>query len=133
MKLRKIRNYWKYSKKQCKYQTTFVFISCKTTKIGVNSTKCRVMINRCSINFVYFSLVNFVLACFVFKYSLNFSRWCGDRNRNTFSGVYSNFNSFIADENKHGLIFTLLFRIFLIVSDFSKFHEEVNYLKNVLK
>ena len=30
----------------------------------------------------------------------------------TFSGVYSNFNSFIADEYKHGLIFTLLFRIF---------------------
>ena len=51
----------------------------------------------------------------------------------TFSGVYSNFNSFIADEYKHGLIFTLLFRIFSIVSDFSKFHEEVNYLKNVLK
>ena len=38
-----------------------------------------------------------------------------------------------ADEYKHGLIFTLLFRIFSIVSDFSKFHEEVNYLKNVLK
>ena len=51
----------------------------------------------------------------------------------TFSGVYSNFNSFIVDEYKHGLIFTLLFRIFSIVSDFSKFHEEVNYLKNVLK
>ena len=26
-----------------------------------------------------------------------------------FRGVYSNFNSFIADEYKHGLIFTLLF------------------------
>ena len=51
----------------------------------------------------------------------------------TFSGVYSNFNSFIADEYKHGLIFTLLFRIFSIDSDFSKFHEEVNYLKDVLK
>ena len=51
----------------------------------------------------------------------------------TFSGVYFNFNSFIADEYKHGLIFTLLFRIFSIVSGFSKFHEEVNYLKNVLK
>ena len=45
----------------------------------------------------------------------------------TFSGVYSKFNSFIADEYKHGLIFTLLFWIFSIVSDFSKFHEEVNY------
>ena len=49
-----------------------------------------------------------------------------------FSGVYSNFKSFIADEYKQGLIFTLLFRIFSIVPDFSKFHEEVNYLKDVL-
>ena len=51
----------------------------------------------------------------------------------TFSGVYSNFNSFIADDYQHGLIFALLFRIFSIVLDFSKFHEEVNYLKNVLR
>ena len=51
----------------------------------------------------------------------------------TFSGVYSNFNSFIADKYKHGLIFTLLFRIFSIVSDVSKFHEEITYLKDVLK
>ena len=49
----------------------------------------------------------------------------------TFSGVYSNFNSFIVDEYKHGLIFTLLFHIFLLVLDFSKFHEEVNYLKDL--
>ena len=51
----------------------------------------------------------------------------------TFSRVYCNFNSFIVDEYKHDLIFTLFFRIFSIVSDFSKFHEEVNYLKDVLK
>ena len=51
----------------------------------------------------------------------------------TFSGVYSNLNSFIADEYKHGLIFTLIFRIFSIAWGFSKIHEEVNYLKNVLK
>ena len=42
-------------------------------------------------------------------------------------------NNFIADEYKYDLIFTLLFRIFSIVSDFSKFHEEVNYLKNLRK
>ena len=51
----------------------------------------------------------------------------------TFSEDYSNFNSFIADEYKHDLIFTLLFRIFSIVSDLSKFQEEVHYLKDVLK
>ena len=31
------------------------------------------------------------------------------------------------------MIFTSLFRIFSIVLDFPKFHEEVNYQKNVLK
>ena len=51
----------------------------------------------------------------------------------TFGGVYCNFNSFIDDEYKHGLIFTLLLRMFPIVSEFSKSHEEVNYLKDVLK
>ena len=51
--------------------------------------------------------------------------------KSTFSGVYSNLNSFIADDYKHGSIFTLLFRT--IVSDFSKFHKKVNYLKDVLK
>ena len=51
----------------------------------------------------------------------------------TISAVYSNFDSFIADKYKHGLIFTLLFRIFSIVSDVSKFHEEITYLKDVLK
>ena len=51
----------------------------------------------------------------------------------TFSGVSSNFNSFIANEYKHGLIFTSLFWIFVVVSDFSMFHEELNYLKNVFK
>ena len=49
----------------------------------------------------------------------------------TFSRVYSNFNSLIA-EYKHGFIFTLLFRIFSIVSDLSKIHQEVNYLKDAL-
>ena len=50
-----------------------------------------------------------------------------------FSGVYTYFNSFIADEYKYDSIFTLLFQIFSIVSGFSKFHGEVNYLQNVLK
>ena len=53
--------------------------------------------------------------------------------KSIFRGVYSNFNSFIVDEYKHGLIFTLLFRIFSKVLDFSTFHQEVNYLKVVLR
>ena len=51
----------------------------------------------------------------------------------TFSGVYSNFNSFISEEYKVGLIFTLLFRTFSIISDLSRFHSEVCYLKEILK
>ena len=49
----------------------------------------------------------------------------------TFSGVYSNFNSFISKEYKVGLIFTL-FRTVSIVLDFSRFHSEVCHLKEIL-
>ena len=51
----------------------------------------------------------------------------------TFSGVYSNFNGFISEEYKVGLIFTLLFQTFSVVSDFSRFHSEVYHLKEILK
>ena len=51
----------------------------------------------------------------------------------TFSGVYTNFNSFISEEYKVGLISTLLFRTFTVVSDYSKFHSEVSHLKEMLK
>ena len=51
----------------------------------------------------------------------------------TFSGVYSNFNSFIYDQYKIGRIFILLFRTFSIVSEFSRFHTEVSHLKDILK
>ena len=51
----------------------------------------------------------------------------------TFSGVYSNFNSFISEEYKVGLIFTLLFRTFSTVSDFSRFHSEAYHLKKIFK
>ena len=50
----------------------------------------------------------------------------------TFNGLYPNFNSFIYDQYKIGLIFTLLFRAFSIISDFSRFHTEVSHLKNIL-
>ena len=42
--------------------------------------------------------------------------------KDTFSGVYTNFISFVALEHKFGLVSTLLHRSFTIVSDFSKFH-----------
>ena len=51
----------------------------------------------------------------------------------TFNGVYSNFNSFIYDEYKFGLVFTMLFRTFSVVSDFFRFHTEVIHLKQILR
>ena len=51
----------------------------------------------------------------------------------TFSGIYSNFNSFISEEYKVALIFTLLFQTFSVVSDFSRFYSEVCHLKEILK
>ena len=51
----------------------------------------------------------------------------------TYCRVYSNFNSSISEEDKGGLIFTLLFRTFSVVSDFSGFHSELCHLKEVLK
>ena len=47
----------------------------------------------------------------------------------TFSGVYTNFSSFVALKRKFGLVYTLLHRI---VSDFSKFHFEVETLKKTI-
>ena len=49
-----------------------------------------------------------------------------------FSGVYTNFNSFIPETYKTGLIESLLFRCFNLCSDFVKFHHEINILKSIL-
>ena len=51
----------------------------------------------------------------------------------TFIGAYSNFNRFIYDQYKTGLIFTLLFRKFSGASDFSRFNTEVSHLKEILR
>ena len=52
--------------------------------------------------------------------------------KDTFSGIYTNFSSFVALEHKFGLVYTLSHRNFTIVSDFSKFHFEVKTLKKTL-
>ena len=49
----------------------------------------------------------------------------------TFSGVYTNFHSFLPMEYKRGLLHTLLFRTFNICSDYLKLHEEILYLKSI--
>ena len=43
--------------------------------------------------------------------------------KSTFSGVYTNYRSFIATEYKSSLITTLLYRSFTIVSNYQKLHE----------
>ena len=49
--------------------------------------------------------------------------------KETFSGVYTNFISFIPLEYKFGLVHTLLNPCFNLSSDFLKFHHEVDKLK----
>ena len=52
--------------------------------------------------------------------------------KKTFSGVYTNFGSFIPETYKTGLIKSLLFRCFNLCSDFVKFHHEIDILKGIL-
>ena len=52
--------------------------------------------------------------------------------KETFTGVYTNFSSFISLEYKFSLAYTLLHRCFSLVSDMSKFHLEVAKLKKIL-
>ena len=51
----------------------------------------------------------------------------------TFSGLYTNFVSFIPISYKIGLVSTLIFRCFSICSDMSRFHEELVKLKQIFK
>ena len=60
------------------------------------------------------------------KFANNVSR------KKTFSGVYTNFDSFIPETYKTGLIKSLLFRLFNLCSDFVEFHHEINILKSIL-
>ena len=51
----------------------------------------------------------------------------------TFSGVFTNFDSFIPRSYKHGLVNTLIFRCFKICSSHEKLHNEIVYLKEIFK
>ena len=52
--------------------------------------------------------------------------------KKNFSGVFTNFNSFIPEIYKTGLIESLLCRCFNLSSDFMKFHREINILKGMM-
>ena len=51
--------------------------------------------------------------------------------RPTFSGVYTHFESFLPTISKFGMIYTLVYRCFKICSNGTKFHEELNFLKQI--
>ena len=55
----------------------------------------------------------------------------GRFRKDTFSGVYTNFQSFIPDTYKRGLLSTLLFRAYMISSSYTSLHEEVEKLKKI--
>ena len=57
------------------------------------------------------------------KFVTNFCR------KETFTGVSTNFSSFIHLERKSGLVYTLLHRCFCLVFDMYKFHLEIEKLK----
>ena len=50
----------------------------------------------------------------------------------TFSGVFTNYESFIRTYQKRGLLHTLLHRSFSICCDFKTFHFEIDHLKPIL-
>ena len=49
----------------------------------------------------------------------------------TFSGVYTHFDSFLLTDYTVGMIYTLAYRSFKICSDWTRFREELNFLKHV--
>ena len=51
----------------------------------------------------------------------------------TFSGVYTNFNSFLPDIYKTGLVHTLMFRLFNICSNWQLIHSEIEHLRSVMR
>ena len=53
--------------------------------------------------------------------------------KSTFSGVFTNFESFIPMTYKLGLLETVLFRSFSICFSYAQFHEEIVKLKEILK
>ena len=51
----------------------------------------------------------------------------------TFSGVYSNFESFLPSASKFGMVYTLVYSCFRICSDRIKFHAELTFLKKIFR
>ena len=52
--------------------------------------------------------------------------------KETFTGLYTNFSSFIPLEHKFGPVYMILHHCFCLVTDMSKFHFEIEKLKEIL-
>ena len=53
--------------------------------------------------------------------------------KHTFSGVYSNFESFLSSVYKFGMVYTLFYRCFRICSNWTQFHTELIFLKGIFQ
>ena len=52
--------------------------------------------------------------------------------KSTFSGIYSNFESFSSSVYEFGMVYTLVYRCFRICSNWTQFHTELTFLKGIL-
>ena len=52
---------------------------------------------------------------------------------NIWYGVYTHFESFLPTVYKFGMVYTLVYPFFKICSDWTKFHEELSFLKCFFK
>ncbi len=57
----------------------------------------------------------------------------GTYRKPTFSGVYSNYRSLIPSAYKIGLVTTLLYRMYELVSDYERLDKEIKDLKSILR
>ena len=74
-----------------------------------------------------FSFLDIEVICELGKFSTAIYR------KPTFSGVYSNFERFLPSFYKFGMLYTLVCRCFRIFSDWTKFHAELTFLKNIFR
>ena len=78
-----------------------------------------------NINFTYEEEINNVLPFLDVNVYRDADKFASTVHRKvTFSGVYTNFDSFMPDTYKRGLVCTLLHRAFQITSSYMSLHEE---------
>ena len=51
----------------------------------------------------------------------------------TFTGIYTNYESFLLTVYKFGMVYTLVYRCFHICSNWTQFHTELTFLKGIFQ